>query len=215
MPKTVVIEGVHYLAERVLLLRPVPPAELEAYQWELPDFQFTPTLAEPVKRLEVPDLPSGVCQRLHLSLSFRINHWSDPSRDLHNLFWLGAPDNYRLAGYANLHGPKKSQALLRWGIEVKHEDKAKHLTKWHPELGVTYVLHYDYDATEGQVGLTVTGEPRLDILAKEMVRPFSLAEGMNLDLGFNGAEDGHAISDGFTYSDIALQLEYAPEQGDQ
>lgn len=215
MPKTVVIDGVRYLAEHVVLLRPAPLAELETYRWEFPDFEFTPTLAWPVRRLEVPDLPSGVCQRLRLSMSFRVDHWSDPSRDLHNLFWLGAPGNYRLAGYANLCGPKKSQALLRWGIEVKHEEKAKHVTVWHPELGVTYRLDYDYDATKGQVRMAVTGEPRLDILATEMVRPFSLDDGMNLDLGFSGKEGGHAISDGFTYSDIALRLEYAPEKGDQ
>lgn len=165
-----------------------------------------------VRRLTF-DVPPGDYSSVRAELDVTLGDWAPGNTSgLHNIFWLARDRNRDLIGYINVFGPNRSNVLIRHGLGVRQEDKARVERPLALQEGTTYHFDYLFDPSRGLTELVVSdasgqvigrfsgGTPNVPVLR---IRSQNL---IHVDFGFTGVNPNEPPTFGWQYKNLRLEF---------
>jgi hypothetical protein len=164
--------------------------------------------------------PPGVATRLRMSLDVTVGPWYAPDPAGKTLiYWFVINRNFDMAGLLYFRGPdpahpalEQSQAIVRHGIELTHPQKLKIVQPFTAIIGHTYHCDNDYDMGRGVYTVTITdtttGQLAVQLVGAPNVHSWTLKASDNflIDMGFTGDNPDEVPTDGWTYSNVHLEV---------
>jgi hypothetical protein len=178
-----------------------------------------PTPAHRVQRVQFP-APAGVATRLRLTMDVTVGPWWAPDPAGKTLiYWFVVNRNFDMAGLLYFRGPdpahpalEQSQAIVRHGIELTHPQKLKIVQPFAAIIGHTYHCDNDYDMGRGVYTVTITdtttGQIAVQLVGAPNVHSWTLkaSDLLITDMGFTGTNVDEVPTDGWTYSNVHMEV---------
>jgi hypothetical protein len=177
-----------------------------------------PTPTHRVQRVQFP-APAGVATRLRLTLDVTVGPWWAPDPAGKTLiYWFVINRNFDMAGLLYFRGPdpahpalEQSQAIARHGIELTHPQKLKIVQPFTAIVGHTYHCDNDYDMGRGVYTVTITDTSTgqvVQLVGAPNVHSWTLkaSDLLITDMGFTGTNVDEVPTDGWTYSNLHVEV---------
>lgn len=177
-----------------------------------------PTPEHRVQRVMFP-APPGVATRLRMSLDVTVGPWYAPDPAGKTLiYWFVINRNFDMAGLLYFRGPDPAHphldqnlVIARHGIELTHPQKLTLQEPFTAIIGHTYHCDNDYDMARGVYTVTITDTLTgqiVQLVGAPNVRSWTLKATDNflIDMGFPGTNVDEVPTDGWTYSNVHLEV---------